>query len=148
MRTNSLSAAAAAAFLAFGGIAFAEDASMPGHGAAGMELPEACRTGEAPAMPGMENMPSMMEGVSGHRQEMMEGMMQTQRPMMQGMMAEDADIAFACAMIPHHQAAINMAEAELRHGDAEPMKKIAERIIDAQRQEIAELTQWIEAQAQ
>ena len=50
-------------------------------------------------------------------------MMATHGPMMQGMMAEDPDVAFACAMIPHHQGAIQMAEAELRHGDAGPMQQ-------------------------
>lgn len=99
-------------------------------------------------MGSMQGMMSGMEGMQGHHREMMEGMMQTHDPMMQGMMAEDPDIAFACGMIPHHQAAIAMAEVELKHGDAGPMKEMAQKIIDAQKQEITELTRWIEEQGQ
>ena len=43
--------------------------------------------------------------------------MATSDQMMQGVMADDPDIAFACGMIPHHQAAINMAKVELGSGD-------------------------------
>jgi uncharacterized protein (DUF305 family) len=68
--------------------------------------------------------------------------------MMRGMMAEDADVAFACAMIPHHQGAINMAQVELEHGDDDEMKQLAEKIIEDQTREIEQLTNWINAQAQ
>ena len=115
---------------------------------AAMELPEACQTGEVPEMPGMEGMESMMEGMDEAHKSLMQSMMQTHEPMMQAMMAKDPDVAFACAMIPHHQAAIGMAEAELQNGDAGPMKEMAQKIIDAQKAEIAELTQWIEENAQ
>ncbi|MDQ3558298.1 MAG: DUF305 domain-containing protein [Pseudomonadota bacterium] len=130
------------------GLAFAQDTSMQGHNMAAMELPTACQTGEAPAMPGMENMESMMQGMDEDQKAFMQGMMQTHDPMMKGMMAEDTDVAFACAMIPHHQGAINMAEVELQYGDSDEMKEMARKIIDAQKQEIAELTQFIEGQAQ
>jgi uncharacterized protein (DUF305 family) len=148
MRANSLSVAAAAAFLAFSGVSLAQDNAMQGHGGAGIELPEACRAGEAPSMPGMENMQSMMETMGEHQKAFMQGMMQTEGPMMQGMMAEDPDIAFACAMIPHHQGAINMAEVELEHGDSDEMKQMAQKVIDDQTREIGELKEWIEEQAQ
>jgi uncharacterized protein (DUF305 family) len=78
----------------------------------------------------------------------MQGMMQTHDPMMKGMMAEDPDVAFACSMIPHHQGAISMAQVELQHGDDDQMKQMAQMIIDAQKKEITELTQWIEEHAQ
>jgi uncharacterized protein (DUF305 family) len=97
-------------------------------------------------MPAMENMQSMMEGMGEAQQMMMQGMIETEGPMMQGMMAEDPDVAFACAMIPHHQGAILMAEAELQHGDSQDMKQMAEKIIADQRREIEELTKWIEEQ--
>ncbi len=96
----------------------------------------------------MEHMQSTMEGTGEHQKAMIEGMMATEGAMMQGMMAEDPDVAFACAMIPHHQGAINMAEFQLQHGDSDEMKQMAEKIIKAQKQEIEELTQFIEAQAQ
>ncbi len=148
MRAIPSALAASAAILAVAGSAFSQDTSMQGHDMAGMELPAACQAGEAPAMPGMESMQSAMEGMGEHQMAFMQGMMQTQGPMMKGVMAEDPDIAFACGMIPHHQGAIAMAEVELQHGDSEQMKEMAQKIIDAQEREIAQLTQWIEEQAQ
>ncbi len=148
MRAIPSALAASAAILALAGSASSQDTSMQGHDMAGMELPAACQTGEAPGMPGMESMQPAMEGMGGHQMAFMQGMMQMQGPMMKGVMAEDPDIAFACGMIPHHQGAIAMAEVELQHGDSEPMKEMARKIIEAQEREIAELTQWIEEQAQ
>ena len=49
----------------------------------------------------------------------------------------DADADFAAMMIPHHQGAIEMAEAELRHGHNEQLRRIAQEIIVDQQQEIA-----------
>ena len=40
-------------------------------------------------------------------------------------------------MIPHHQGAIDMAQAELRHGHNEQLRRIAQEIIVTQQQEIA-----------
>jgi uncharacterized protein (DUF305 family) len=59
--------------------------------------------------------------------------------MMAGMMAKptgDVDRDFAEMMIPHHQGAIEMAEAELRYGKSEQLKRIAQEIIVDQQQEI------------
>jgi uncharacterized protein (DUF305 family) len=49
----------------------------------------------------------------------------------------DIDADFAAMMIPHHQGAIDMAEAELRHGSNEQLRRIAQEIIVEQQQEIA-----------
>jgi|SRR5579859_4403011 len=49
----------------------------------------------------------------------------------------DVDRDFAEMMIPHHQGAIDMAEAELRHGKNEQLRRIAQEIIVDQQQEIA-----------
>jgi uncharacterized protein (DUF305 family) len=60
--------------------------------------------------------------------------------MMAGMMAPpsgDVDRDFVTMMIPHHQGAIDMAVAELRHGRNEQLKRIAQEIIVDQQQEIA-----------
>jgi hypothetical protein len=40
-------------------------------------------------------------------------------------------------MIPHHQGAIDMAEAELRYGHDERLRRLAQEIIVSQTQEIA-----------
>jgi hypothetical protein len=60
--------------------------------------------------------------------------------MMVGMEIEpsgDADQDFAAMMIPRHQGAMDMAQAELRHGHNEQLRRIAQEIIVTQQQEIA-----------
>ena len=49
----------------------------------------------------------------------------------------DADRDFAAMMIAHHQGAIDMARAELRHGRNERLRRIAQGIVVEQQQEIA-----------
>lgn len=49
----------------------------------------------------------------------------------------DIDHDFAAMMIPHHQGAIEMAQAELRYGRNEQLRRIAQEIIVDQQQEIA-----------
>ena len=49
----------------------------------------------------------------------------------------DIDRDFAAMMIPHHQGAIDMAVAYLRHGTNEQLRRIAQEIVVEQQQEIA-----------
>ena len=49
----------------------------------------------------------------------------------------DVDKDFVASMVPHHQGAIEMAQAELRHGRNEQLRRIAQEIIVDQTQEIA-----------
>src|SRR5258708_25605034 len=51
----------------------------------------------------------------------------------------DVDQDFAAMMIPHHQGAMEMAQAELRHGHNEQLRRIVQEIIVTQQQEIAAL---------
>ena len=48
----------------------------------------------------------------------------------------DVDTDFVAMMVPHHQAAIEMAQAELRYGRNEPLRRMAQEIIVTQLQEI------------
>jgi hypothetical protein len=60
--------------------------------------------------------------------------------MMAGMAVKpsgDVDADFAAMMIPHHQGAVDMAQAELRYGHNEQLRRIAQEIIIDQQQEIA-----------
>jgi Domain of unknown function (DUF305) len=49
----------------------------------------------------------------------------------------DVDADFVAMMVPHHQGAIEMAQAELRYGHNEPLRRMAQEIIVTQLQEIA-----------
>jgi uncharacterized protein (DUF305 family) len=49
----------------------------------------------------------------------------------------DVDRDFVAMMVPHHQGAIDMAQAELRYGHNEQLRRIAQEIIVTQQQEIA-----------
>jgi uncharacterized protein (DUF305 family) len=48
----------------------------------------------------------------------------------------DIDKDFVATMVPHHQGAIEMARAELRHGRNEQLRRLAQEIIVDQTQEI------------
>jgi uncharacterized protein (DUF305 family) len=56
----------------------------------------------------------------------------------------DVDRDFANLMIPHHQGAIDMAKAELLYGKNATLRRIAQKIIIDQQQEIAALRLAIE----
>ena len=49
----------------------------------------------------------------------------------------DADKDFVAWMVPHHQGAIDMAQAELLYGRNVRLRRIAQEIIVTQQQEIA-----------
>jgi len=63
----------------------------------------------------------------------MDRMMDGMAPMPSG----DVDKDFVAMMTPHHQGAIDMAEAELRWGHNEQLRRIAQEIVVEQQQEIA-----------
>ena len=49
----------------------------------------------------------------------------------------DVDADFVAMMVPHHQGAIDMAQAQLRYGHNEQLRRIAQEIIVTQQEEIA-----------
>ncbi|WP_370597052.1 CopM family metallochaperone [Rodentibacter trehalosifermentans] len=77
------------------------------------------------------------------QQELMAGMNEMHQDMMKGMESQDADIAFAAGMIPHHQGAVKMAEIELKYGKDPELRQLAENIIKAQEEEIKFMQQWL-----
>ncbi|HEY9009608.1 MAG TPA: DUF305 domain-containing protein, partial [Devosia sp.] len=88
-----------------------------------------------------------MQGMSDEAHtDLMAGMGQMNADMMAGGTAADIDVAFLCSMIPHHRGAIDMANAELAHGDDAWAKEMAQKVIDAQEQEIADMLAWLEKQ--
>ena len=125
--------------------------------AAATELPEECRPaaqagGQTHNMQGMMGqMQSQMQGMMSQMNEAQKGlheaMMKMDPAMMQGMMAKDADVAWACSMIPHHQGAIDMSQVVLKSGDNAEAKKMAEKTIREQEKEIADLKEWLSKNA-
>ena len=87
-------------------------------------------------------------GASDAHTELMAGMDAMNADMMAGGTAADIDVAFICSMIPHHRGAIDMAKAELAHGDDPWAKELANAIIAAQEKEIADMLAWLEKQPQ
>ena len=66
--------------------------------------------------------------------------------MHKGMMAAqdaDADRAWALKMIEHHRGGVAMSEILIKRGDDAEAKKMAQKTIDAQKKEIAELEDWL-----
>lgn len=57
---------------------------------------------------------------------------------------EDADLAFAVGMIPHHQGAVEMAKIQLKYGKDPELQELSQAIIEAQEKEIAFLKAWVE----
>ncbi|CAN5346433.1 DUF305 domain-containing protein [soil metagenome] len=54
----------------------------------------------------------------------------------------DADKDFVARMIPHHQGAVSMAEAQLKYGKDPELRKMSRDIIKAQQKEIAFMKKW------
>jgi Ca2+-binding EF-hand superfamily protein len=97
----------------------------------------------APQMP-MREATQMDHALSESAQAYMDAM-QTMMDDMEGMeMRGEPNADFALMMIPHHQSAIDMAEAYLEHGDDPELTNLANEIIAAQQEEIEFLQNWLE----
>lgn len=85
----------------------------------------------------------MMENDNGMmtHDEMTMGMMMER---LEGKTGDDFDKAFIEAMIPHHQGAIDMAQAALRDAGHQEIKDLAADIIEAQQREIDMMNGWLE----
>ena len=75
---------------------------------------------------------------------MKSGMDKMMTDMHQMEMSGNVDNDFAMMMKSHHQAAVDMAQAELESGKDESLKKMAQNIIDAQKSEINELQSFLD----
>jgi uncharacterized protein (DUF305 family) len=73
-------------------------------------------------------------------QQSMQTMQQTMSSI-QSTGSNDED--FTRLMIPHHQAAIDMAKAELMHGHDPQMRRLAQEIITDQESEIELMQRWL-----
>jgi uncharacterized protein (DUF305 family) len=55
----------------------------------------------------------------------------------------DSDVDFVRMMLPHHQAAIDMAKAQLLYGKDPQMRRLAQEIITDQQSEIELMQLWL-----
>ncbi|MBY5837937.1 DUF305 domain-containing protein [Rhizobium leguminosarum] len=85
-----------------------------------------------------------MGDMTDYQKASMDGMKGMHMNMMQGMMKKDADVSFVCGMIAHHMGAISMSEVELKYGDNEEAKQMAQKVIEAQKKEIEEMSKWVD----
>lgn len=53
------------------------------------------------------------------------------------------DVDFRVHMIPHHQGAVDMSKVALKHAKDPETKKMAQKVIDDQEKEIAEMRDWL-----
>jgi hypothetical protein len=130
----------ALAIVAVPGFALAQDAST-GAG----NLPAICTAGSGPTSDMPMDSHSHKMGDAAHM-DLMDGMDKMNTDMRAGGSAADIDVAFVCSMIPHHRGAIDMAKAELAHGDDPWAKELATGIIAAQEKEIADMLDWLAKQ--
>jgi uncharacterized protein (DUF305 family) len=55
----------------------------------------------------------------------------------------DSDLDFVRLMLPHHEAAIDMARAQLKYGQDPRMRRLAQEIITDQQSEIEWMKLWL-----
>ena len=114
------------------------------------DVPKGCPTGHAGhdmGMMGDMGMMTDMSGMTDMQKAYAESMNKMHPAMMAGMMADDPDVAFVCGMIPHHQGAIDMAKVVLKYGKDQWVKDLAQKIIDEQTGEIADMEKWLAGHA-
>jgi uncharacterized protein (DUF305 family) len=81
-----------------------------------------------------------------HENEMTAPMQEMHTKMDSMKMTGDPDHDFVEMMIVHHQAAIDMAEVQLKSGKDPFVKNLADRIIKDQTKEIEEMREWLKKQ--
>lgn len=130
-RKHIMASAAAVIALTSGLLHSTVQAQAPSHGA-GQSSGAAATTTPTAAPAGGMDMKSMMKA----NNDKMTGMPMTGKP----------DVDFAMMMRMHHQGAIQMAETELKEGKDPEMKKMARKIISAQKKEIAQFDKFLAKQ--
>jgi uncharacterized protein (DUF305 family) len=89
----------------------------------------------------------VQQATGAHEQAAMNDYKAAMEKMHQAMMAAndaDPDRAFALKMIEHHRGGIAMSEIVVKHGDDTEAKRMAQKTMDMQKKEVAELESWLE----
>lgn len=85
-----------------------------------------------------------LKGDAGPSSQAYHGIMMKMHEDMAVTYTGNADVDFVKGMIPHHQAAVDMAKTALAFGKDPEVKKLAEEVIKAQENEIAQMKAWLE----
>ena len=97
------------------------------------------------ASPARQGLPSsekdQTEGTAGLEMEQAMEKMHTGMASIKPTGDNDAD--FVRFMLPHHQAALDMAKAELTHGKDPQMRRLAQEIVTDQQSEIELMQLWL-----
>ena len=84
-----------------------------------------------------------MKGASNSATQAYMQSMQGMQDQMKSMTpTNDPNRDFVMMMKPHHQAAVDMAEAYLKYGTDPQLKKMAKDIVSSQKKEIKEMSAW------
>jgi uncharacterized protein (DUF305 family) len=106
----------------------------------------ACTNGQTVQQPTpTAQSPSSMPGMDHGSGSMSPGMDHGSMNMNLGPKDEYFDLRFIDGMIPHHQGAVEMAQEALAKSQRTEIKQLAQAIIAAQEQEIAEMQGWRKA---
>lgn len=123
-------------------VALAQVMNSPGPMHSGMEPygPHGMGPGNCPVMQSM-----MLSATAPSDRAMMQSMYGMHQEMLSMKFTGNADRDFLTMMIPHHQGAIGMAQAELKFGKDAKIKNLAQLIMKAQQTEINEMQVWLSA---
>jgi uncharacterized protein (DUF305 family) len=75
--------------------------------------------------------------------EFVEDMRKMHSAMISVQPSADGDVDFVLLMLPHHQAAINMAKSQLMYGKDPQVRRLAQEIITDQQSEIELMQLWL-----
>ena len=87
--------------------------------------------------------PSHSHDAAGGSKQMHDSMMSGMKGMQSMKMSGDTDRDFAMMMRKHHEDGVKMAQIEMEKGKDQKMKDMAQKIMEAQKKEIAEFDEWL-----
>jgi uncharacterized protein (DUF305 family) len=127
----------ASAVAMFGMVSLASAQGSGSHGSpGGMQMQQGSSMQQGYAMGNMAG----SAGSQQLHQSMMSGMQDMQRRPMTG----DVDKDFVRMMRHHHMQGIEMARIQLQSGKDTEAKRMAQKIIDEQQKEVAQLDDWLQ----
>jgi uncharacterized protein (DUF305 family) len=94
---------------------------------------------------GQMSMPMGTNSPSPGDVEMSDSMKRMMQTVSQAHLTGDQDHDFLVLMIPHHQAAVDMAQVEVRRGAQPQVKALAQEIVRGQTQQVAQMRGMLKA---